>query len=79
MYEGIVENEKRRTLLAMVTAMDDAAEVKRMVIDSGGFHGGVATKQKKYAYSGDLEESSIFYSTDHKLFNKSSDRSSLVD
>ena len=27
MYEGIIENEKRRTLLAMVTAMDEAAEV----------------------------------------------------
>ncbi|KAL5254932.1 hypothetical protein ACHWQZ_G014397 [Mnemiopsis leidyi] len=27
MYEGIVENVKRRTLLAMITAMDDAAEV----------------------------------------------------
>ena len=33
MYEGIVENEKRRTLLAMVTAMDDAAEVRMIFID----------------------------------------------
>ena len=27
MYEGIVEDKQRRTLLAMITAMDDAAKV----------------------------------------------------
>jgi len=36
MYEGIIENEKRRTLLAMVTAMDEAAEVVVTALKQSG-------------------------------------------